>query len=134
MYALCVCAHNKNSFLAEQARTRNPYKSTLGAGLEKGYAASITSYTNYDTRYLYWCAQKAQVGPNIVIRMQGRLPRVPKSLYEHPRVAEGGEYDARYISISTLDMLYPSPTYEELEDHDIESFYSQVPGWCVPGL
>lgn len=102
-----------------------------GAGLEQGYAASITSYTNYDTRYLYWCAQKAQVGPNLVIRVQGRLPRVPRSLYEHPRVAEVWEYDARYISISTIDMLYPSPTYEEFKDHDIEHFYSQVLGWCV---
>lgn len=27
-----------------------------GAGLEQGYAAKITSYTNYDTNYLYWCA------------------------------------------------------------------------------
>ncbi len=109
-----------------------PYqKQILGAGLEKGYAASITSYTNFDTRYLYWCAQKAQTGPNLVIRMQGRLPRVPRSLYEHPRVAEVGAYDARFVSISTIDMLYPSPTYQEFEDHDIERFYSHVPGWYV---
>lgn len=105
------------------------YTNQPGAGLEKGYAESITSYTNFDTRYLYWCAQKAQVGPNLVIRMQGALPRVPRSLYEYPRVAEAGQYDARYISISTIDMLYPSPTYQEFEDHDIERFYSQVPNW-----
>lgn len=24
--------------------------------MEKGYAARITSYTNFDTNYLYWCA------------------------------------------------------------------------------
>ena len=102
----------------------------FGAGLEQGYAASITSYTNYDTRYLYWCAQEAKVGPHIVIRMQGTLPRVPQGLYMGwPRVAEPLAYEARYISISTIDMLYPSPTYQEVDDHDIERFYLQVPGW-----
>ena len=101
----------------------------FGAGLEQGYAASITSYTNFDTRYLYWCAQKAKVGPNIVIRMQGKLPIVPQSLYgQRPLVAENESYDARYLSISTIDMLYPSPTYQEVEDHDIERFYSQLEG------
>ena len=69
------------------------------------------------------------MGPNLVIRMQGVLPRVPRSLYEHPRVVEVGAYDVRYVSISTIDMLYPSPTYQEFEDHDIEFFYSQVPNW-----
>ena len=61
--------------------------------------------------------------------MQGLLPRVPHSLYNHPRVAEWGDYDARYVSVSTIDMLYPSPTYQEFTDHDIEHFYSQLPGW-----
>ncbi|GAB5030631.1 Hypothetical protein NocV09_00302970 [Nannochloropsis oceanica] len=105
----------------------------FGAGLEQGYAASITSYTNYDTRYLYWCAQEAKMGPNMVIRMQGKLPRVPQGLYSGerlPRVAQSELYDARYISISTIDMLFPSPTYQEVEDHDIERFYSEVPGWA----
>lgn len=105
----------------------------FGAGLEQGYAASITSYTNYDTRYLYWCAQEAKMGPNMVIRMQGKLPRVPQGLYSDegwPRVAQPEFYHARYVSISTIDMLYPSPTYQEVEDHDIERFYSQVPGWA----
>lgn len=97
--------------------------------MEKGYAASITSYTNYDTRYLYWCAQEKQVGPNMVIRLQGKLPLVPRSLYEHPRVSEKESYDARYISVSTIDMLYPSPTYQEYKDHDIEYFYSRIPNW-----
>jgi hypothetical protein len=104
----------------------------FGAGLEEGYAESITSYTNYDTRYLYWCALEGKVGPNLVIRMQAKLPRVPQGLYvsdKSPSVAQMDAYDARYISISTVDMLYPSPTYQEVKDRDIERFYSQVLGW-----
>ena len=69
------------------------------------------------------------MGHNLVIRMQGKLPRVPYGLYKCPKVSEPHSYDARYISISTIDMLYPSPTYEEFKDHDIENFYAKIPGW-----
>ena len=76
-------------------------------------------------------AKASTVGPNVVMRVQGVLPRIPRSLYESPRVSEPQDYDVRYISISSIDMLYPSPTYQEYKDHDIEDFYSDVPDWYV---
>jgi hypothetical protein len=74
-------------------------------------------------------SQEEMVSSNVVIRMQGKLPRTPHSLYSFPRVSEPEHYDVRYLSISTIDMLFPSPTYEEVKDTDIELFYSQVPDW-----
>jgi hypothetical protein len=73
--------------------------------------------------------QETRVTSNVVMRLQGRLPMIPRGLYRDPRVSAPESYQARYISISSIDMLYPSPTYEEYKDHDIEDFYSAVPGW-----
>lgn len=73
--------------------------------------------------------QEKVVSSNVVMRVQGKLPTTPHSLYGSPRVSDTAAYDMRYLSISTIDMLFPSPTYEEVKDHDIEHFYSAVPDW-----
>lgn len=50
--------------------------------MEKGYAARITSYTNFDTNYLYWCALV-------------RARRTPFQLYIQARICVALKYSER---------------------------------------
>lgn len=91
----------------------------------RGWTASHSHVPACTADYL----QEKVVSSNVVMRVQGKLPTTPHSLYGSPRVSDTAAYDMRYLSISTIDMLFPSPTYEEVKDHDIEHFYSAVPDW-----
>ena len=44
-----------------------------------------------------------------------------------PRVADVKSYDARYVSISTVENMAPSDTYESVYDTELKEHYG--PGW-----
>ena len=52
------------------------------------------------------------------------------ALYTHtePRIARAQSYDARYVSISTVENMAPSDTYVSVDDAQLEAHYTAAGG------
>lgn len=81
-------------------------------------------YTNKDSNYLYWCDSTPRLGDAFVLVLRGTLPRTPAGLYTSPRIADPGAYDARYVSISTVENMAPSDTYQSVYDSELARHFA----------
>lgn len=95
--------------------------------LESQSVHDYVIYTNKDSNYLYWCDATHRLGnggpENFVVLLQGKLPRTPVGLFDSPRISDFNAYDARYISISTVENMAPSDTYMSVQDAELEHFF-----------
>jgi len=95
-------------------------------GWEDQGIAERSFFVNGDSNYLYWCEAVKRLGKNFVIRVHGRLPRVPDGLFSGIKISDIDNYQSRYISISTVDLALPGNTYQSIYDAEIESFYKNI--------
>lgn len=103
---------------------------TLFAGDHKYSEAKKIPFSNYDSNYLFWCGQTDDNGgPNIVIKLNGILPTIPRGLYQAPKTSEYQKYDVRYVSFMTTEMVTLKSTYESVAGYDIEAFYGGAENW-----
>ncbi|GAB5035197.1 deoxyuridine 5-triphosphate nucleotidohydrolase [Nannochloropsis oceanica] len=93
-------------------------------------------YTNKDSNYLYWCDATHRMGDGdadkFVVVLRGRLPITPTGLFVGegeegkeggPRIADVGEYEARYVSVSTVENMAPSDTYQSVYDAELKRYF-----------
>merc|ERR1719498_24091 len=105
----------------------------FGGGWEKDYPGfdEDAVFKNGDSSYLYWCESTKRMGEDYIIRIKGKLPRTPVGLYTEsgkPKIHQRNKYDARYISISAVDLSLPGNTYQSYSDTDMKSFYESKNG------
>ena len=61
--------------------------------------------------------------PFLWARVEGRLPRVPGSLYTPPYVANASDYDVRYVSLSAVHRTIPFRNHATVADTQIINHY-----------
>jgi len=102
----------------------------FGGGWEKDYPGfdDDAVFKNGDSSYLYWCESTKRMGEDYVLRIKGKLPKTPVGLYSEsgkPKIHQRNKYDARYISISSVDLSLPGNTYQSFSDSDMNAFYTE---------
>jgi hypothetical protein len=59
-------------------------------------------------------------------KMTGKIPRVARSLYEAPHIANLSDYDVRYSSWGSGSRTFPCRNHHTLTDHEIEDHYYRL--------
>lgn len=85
-------------------------------------SSSRALFANADASYLFGTARnnRTHEGKQLVARVTGHLPIVARGFGQYPRIADRDDYEARYVSLSTIALKGAGPVIDTVMDAAIE--------------
>lgn len=85
-------------------------------------SSSRALFANADANYLFATAKnnRTHEGKQLVARITGHLPTVARGFGRYPRIADRDDYEARYVSLSTIALKGTGPVIDTVMDAAIE--------------